>query len=185
MRKTMIVGLALLGMATVMVNAAEVFTFTPDPENLNDLDHHMWYSWGFDVTVLDGRFIEEVELRIENISNWDDDANVLYLHLLNNAPMGVNSGHDGQDPVDYFDGAGPLIEAWVDENGAGASEDLSFLLSERGLIDDAQNFVLDGILGIGFDPDCHYFNDGVTLIVTASGETAAEKSNWSQIKSSF
>lgn len=185
MRKIILIGMALMGMALVTANASEEFVFTPDPADFGDLDHAKWYKWGIDVTELDGRFIEEVELRIENISNWDDGENVLYIHLLDDAPLGVSSGNDGSDPPDHFDGEGPLIEAWVDENGAGASDYLSFLFSDRGLIDETQDYVLDMVLGIGLDPDCHYFNDGVSLIITASGETATGEQNWSQLKSRF
>jgi hypothetical protein len=185
MRKIMFIGVAILGMMTATISASEVFTFTPDPEDLNDLDHYKWYTWGIDVTCLDARIIDEVELRFENISNWDDDTNILYLHLLDTAGLGVTEGNDDQDPEDHFDGMGPLIDSWVDENGAGTSETLSFFFSDYGLIDDAQIFVLDGLLGIGLDPDCHYFNDGVSLIITASGETATEDLSWSDIKGRF
>ncbi len=34
-----------------------------------------------------------------------------------------------------------------------------------------KNFIQDGIIGIGFDPDCHYYNDGVKLEITTRKET--------------
>ncbi len=182
MRKILCFGMLLVGMTAVTISASEVFTYTPDPADIHDLDHYKWYTWGIDVSNLDGLAIEEIELRFENISNYNNGDNVLYLHLLDNATLGISSGNDDQDPADYFDGMGPLIDAWVDENGADASDNLSFLLSERGLINDAQNFVMDGVLGIGFDPDCHFYNDGISLVITASGETAAQKQSWSQLK---
>ncbi len=185
MRKIFCIAVALVGMMAATISASEVFTFTPDPEDLDDLDHYKWYTWGIDVTVLEARFIEEVELRFENISNWDDETNVLYLHLLDDADLGVSSGEDDQDPADHFEGMGPLIATWSDENGAGNSENLSFFFSDADLIDDAQVFVLDGLLGIAFDPDCHYYNDGVSLIITASGETAAAEHSWSDLKGRF
>lgn len=185
MRKIFCLVVALVGLTAASISASEVFTFTQDPGDLEDLDHFKWYTWGIDVTVLEGRFIEEVELRFENISNWDDETNVLYIHLLDDADMGVSIGDDNQDPADHFDGMGPLIAAWEDENGADTVENLSFFLSQLDLIYEAQVFVLDGVLGVAFDPDCHFYNDGVSLIITASGETAADEQSWSDIKRRF
>ncbi len=185
MRKIFCLVVALMGLTAATISASEVFTFTPDPADLEDLDHFKWYTWGIDVTVLEGRFIEEVELRFENISNWDDETNVLYIHLLDDADMGVSTGVDDQDPADHFDGMGPLIAAWEDENSADTVENLSYFFSQLDLVDDAQVFVLDGVLGIALDPDCHFYNDGVSLIITASGETAAEAQSWSDIKGRF
>ena len=41
-----------------------------------------------------------------------------------------------------------------------------FDLGALGLLGKMNQYAADGKLGFGFDPDCHYFNDGVNLEVT-------------------
>jgi len=38
-------------------------------------------------------------------------------------------------------------------------------------LDQFKSYLQDGFIGIGFDPDCHYYNDGIKLEVTTRKET--------------
>ena len=162
--------------------SAETFTYEPDPSNLNDLPHASVFTWGIDVSELAGMQVEEVELRITDISNWDDDANVLHLHLLDGAAPGVSVDGDNQDPADAFEGLGPLIDHWVDENGEMNLDTLIYIFSDLGLVETADAYCQDGMIAIGLDPDCHYWNAGITLTIIAEPVTPVAESTWSSLK---
>ena len=73
-------------------------TFTPTPTDLNDLDHHLVYTWRIDNINLNGGTISSASLTFTNIANWDSNANVLHLWLLDTARnAGVSSFVD--DPT--------------------------------------------------------------------------------------
>jgi hypothetical protein len=155
--------------------------YTPSPSDLGDLDHHVLYTWRIDGVNVNPANITGASLTFTSIQNWDQNANVLHLHLLDTARYsGVHSFVD--DPT----GAAPVVDFTDDfintryhgqSNwlvAAGTSDtfltDQSFtttpvtwtytftpaqLTALRGDISNGNNFAL------GFDPDCHFFNNGV------------------------
>ncbi len=42
---------------------------------------------------------------------------------------------------------------------------LSYSFLSLGLVDDLTSYAGNGRFGFGFDPDCHFFNDGVELVI--------------------
>lgn len=168
MRKTMVMVLfaAIMLLWTIPVSAT-VHVFNPDPADMFDLDHHYYYTWGLDWTYQEEE-VYDVRLSFKNINNWDDTENSLFLHLLDNAPTGLTSGNDADNTIsDYFAGQGILIDEWSDPDGGwnGPTTNLSYSFRDLGIVDDFSNFANDGNFGLGFDPDCHYWNDGVQLTV--------------------
>ncbi len=165
--KRLVLALAALG---VIASAnAEVYTFTPNPSDLNDLDHFYYYTWGINWDKPADEVIVEAELSIRNIWNWDDEDNILYVHLLDNPQLGVKSFWDDQGGGNAFAGQGTQIGTWSDPNG-GVNDgyDLKFKFSQLGLIDDLNTYLANDRFGFGFDPDCHYFNDGVKFKITTA-----------------
>lgn len=165
--------------------AADTFVFTPDPPDLDGLDHNYAFTWGIDVSALAGWTITEAELRIEEITNWDEGENILYLHLLDDAPLGPIGTYDGSVGGDFFSGQGELIGTFTDVNGAGTTEDLSYVFSALGLLGSCDSFAADGVLAVGLDPDCHYWNNGISLIITAEAPLKSEETSWGGIKMLF
>jgi len=53
--------------------------------NQFDLDHHRAYTWRIDGFNLAGKTITGAKLTFTNISNWDRNANMLFVHLLDTA----------------------------------------------------------------------------------------------------
>src|SRR5262245_28896306 len=84
--------------AASAANAA-VTSFTPNPVDLNDLDHHMAYTWRIDnINVPSNEVITGATISIKGIENWDANPNILYMHLLDTAKQsGVRSFQD--DPT--------------------------------------------------------------------------------------
>jgi hypothetical protein len=171
--------IALLTLPTSVL--ADTLTFTPNPINLNDLDHHMAYTWRINSVFLPaGQVITSARITITNIRNWDANPNMLFIHLLDSARYsGVASFEDASgspvtDIADNFDGAlytaNPLRSTTNPAN--------TFLVSQS-FTTTATNFVynFDALelqalaayifngndVAFGIDPDCHYFNSGISF----------------------
>jgi hypothetical protein len=89
-------------------SAALLGTYTPNPADMNDLDHHMLYTWRIQDTALIGKNITSATLTFTKMFNWDTSGNVLYLWLLNNAilPGTYSAGIDGGTSAKVVNGFG-------------------------------------------------------------------------------
>lgn len=167
MKKWMVAMMALILFPAVA--GASTFTFSPTDKDLGDLDHYKYYTWGFTVKLPSNEVITEATLKIDDITNWDSNANILYIHLLDDAPLGTAIKTDNQGGGDFFSGQGVLIDIpYTDKNGPKNTDDLTYTFSSLGLIDDVNLYAKDGVLGFGFDPDCHFYNKGITFEVTTA-----------------
>lgn len=178
---------ALLGFATSAAQASvTTLSFQPSPADLNDLDHHVAYTWKIQGIDLTGMSLTSATLSITNISNWDTNPNVLHLHLLDTAKTsGVASFVD--DPT----GAIPVVDLtddfistrfhndpnWLVANGTadtfladptftttGVNYTLNFTPSQLSAL---ASYAANGNdVAFGLDPDCHFFNDGIKFTMT-------------------
>jgi len=162
MKKTLtaLCALALLGAFSPAAFALE-YSFQPTPADLYDLSHPYFYVWGINAPELAGAEVVSVTLTIQDINDWiSEDNDHLFIHFLDTpSVIGVAEATDGEDPADEFAGQGPLLLDYSDP------DDMHHTLAIA--IDPAlfSAYAADGIFGFGFDPDCHYFNDGITLSV--------------------
>jgi hypothetical protein len=158
------------------------YTFTPPSSysDLSDLDHGKYYTWGIKWTLPAGEEITSAQLVYKNIYDWTTEQNdVLNTHLLTNNVGGsdwvqktryqtkVAVGTDNEGGGDYFRNMGPLLNSWTDRQGGQAR---NFNLEINIPNFDAQNnnlfaMLSDGEIGFGIDPDCHYYNCGVTFTI--------------------
>lgn len=190
--KKIVFALAALVMLSFPAAAlADTITFTPTPGDMNDLDHHMAYTWRINNVDLKGQTITGARLTIKNIRNWDANRNILFIHLLDTAKnAGVASFVDdptNSTPVtdirdDFVDTRYHNRSNWLVSNGTSDT-----FLTSRSFTTTAENFVFDlnaaqlNILAayilngsdfaFGLDPDCHFFNDGFKFDIT-TGPTA-------------
>ena len=173
--------LALLGLPATAL--ADTLTFSPTPKDMYDLDHHSVYTWRIDGVNLKGQTITSVKLTFNNIRNWDANANRLFLHLLDTAKgSGVRSFIDDPSnsaPVtdirdDFTDTRYHGRSNWLVASGTGDT-----FLTSRSFTTRPETFVYNftqaqinalsayiangGNFALGLDPDCHFFNDGITL----------------------
>jgi len=185
-RPALLVLTALGCLAALSNTRATEVTFTPTPNDLGDLDHHVLYTWRIDGVTVNPGTITGATLTFTSIQNWDRNANVLHIHLLDTANYsGVHSFVD--DPT----GAAPVVDFtddFINTRFHGASNwlvaagtsdtfltDQSFTLTPvtwtytftaaqvaalRTDIANGNNFAL------GFDPDCHFFNNGAQMTMT-------------------
>ncbi len=167
MSKAIITVLAALALLTLVLPAsAAQYQFVPSDADLWDLDHGYYYSWGIRWSIPAGECITEATLFIDNIDDWTKESNDhLYIHLLDSPQTGVKRWSDNEHGGDNWAG-NPLIADWSDTNTW--EEDLTFNLSNKpGMLDTLTSYIgNNGVVGLGFDPDCHYYNCGVKFTIT-------------------
>jgi len=148
------------------VTEAATYTFEPTPADLDDLDHSSYYTWGIDWNIPAGEIIVSASLSFDDIRNWNKKSNDLWVHLLDSATAGVTSDRDNQGGGDNFSGQGILLHHW--QNLPASAQDITYDFDPFEIAT-LNTYVTDGNFGLGFDPDCHYYNNGITLnIETAS-----------------
>lgn len=194
--KKLFVSLAVLFVLCLSSTAkADTLTFTPNPVDLNDLDHHSVYTWRVNNVNLNGQQITGARITIDNIRNWDANANRLFIHLLDSARnSGVRSFIDDPNPSNT---SVSIIDDFVNTRfhsnpnwlvAAGTSD--TFLTSQSfgtsatdfvynfdaAEIQALMNYISNGgSFALGFDPDCHFFNDGIRFeIFTAPAANVPE-----------
>jgi hypothetical protein len=194
--KKLLLSLAVLVVLGLSSSAkADTLTFQPpiDPStgqrDLGDLDHHNAYAWRIDNVNLNGKVITGARITIKNIRNWDANANRLFIHLLDSAKAaGVSSFVDATGtPVpenqiidDFANTRFHNNANWLTTAGTADT-----YLVDRSFGTTASTFVYNftqaqvnalfayisnnGSFALGFDPDCHFFNDWIKLeIFTAN-----------------
>ncbi len=172
-----------LSAASSALAAVTTLSWQPTPVDLNDLDHHLVYTWRLDNITVNPSTITSATLSFKNIQNWDTNANVLHLHLLDTAKFaGVKSFVDdptNSAPVtdftdDFISTRYHSDPNWLVANGTADTflQDKSFSNTPTNYtytftgaqLTALQQYLANGRdIALGFDPDCHYFNDGITF----------------------
>ena len=172
--------------------SAASYTYTPNPSDLNDLDHHSAYTWRIDNINLGGATITGASLTFTNIANWDLNPNILFIHLFDTAKnSGVQSFIDATGaPVPANQMADNFASPLLASNPLIASGTANTFLTSKSFtmtpttftynftaaqLIALQAYIANGHnIAFGLDPDCHFFNDGVTFTmnVPEGGTTA-------------
>lgn len=152
----------LIAILTVLFSTSQAGagTMQPDPVDLCDLSHGMYYEWGIDLSIPPGETIVAASLFFDDIRNWkQNDPNDLYVHLLDDLNVGKFSFCDTK-PGNEFENQGILLNHWEDLPNTG--QDITYDFDADELIA-LNQYVADGNFGFGLDPDCHFYNDGITF----------------------
>jgi len=162
MRRLIPTAAAMAILALTPAIYADVVVLEPNPADLYDLAHQKYYTWGMDFGSNAGllRFSRAV-LKFDDIRNWKKEPNVLYVHLLDWVPKGVRVHTDSQGGGDNFAGQG--VELVTYHNLGTRPRDLKYVFDAFELSKLNEFIQNDGRVGLGFDPDCHFWNDGVSL----------------------
>lgn len=164
--------------------------------NQFDLDHHNAYVWKLNgLSVPAGHSIVSARIVFRDIANWDTNANILYAHLLNfgNGTTGCGNSVSSSICAKVIDNSGDTLNgdyfASANALGPGPGADNTFLFSnsfnkvgQNGYT--ATNYTYNftaaqlaalaayinanGNIAFGFDPDCHYWNNGIKFEFTTA-----------------
>jgi hypothetical protein len=190
----------ILGLPTVV--SADTLTFaapatkpydgTGGAKNF-DLDHYRAYTWSIQHTFAPGQQITNARIIFTGIHNWDSNPNRLYVNLLDYAR---NTTHNAVDSVvdattdptstnggfnDYFDSANVLangaeridLTTLVNLSTTPGTIIWEFTPAQLAKLNEFFN-VSDRTLAFGFDPDCHFFNNGIKFEMTVGGAPVPE-----------
>lgn len=160
--------------------------------NQVDLDHHYAYTWRIDNSNLAGTTITGATLTFTNIRNWDANPNILFIHLLDSAKnAGISSFVDAplnEAPVtsiaDNFAGSlynsNPLVNAGTantfltSQSFTTSSTTFIYNFTAQQLQALDSYFQNGNNVAFGFDPDCHYWNNGITFTFSTTPTTVPE-----------
>jgi len=167
---TMLLVLSMSGLT-----GATMFEFEPDPRDLKDLNHKKAYVWSIpDWDMPGGETILSASLYFDDIRNWNDSDNDLWVHLVDETSAWEDLGRRiGENTwelrdrtrghVDYFAGEGTLLNHW--EDLPSYAQDITYEFTSEQLIALNAYHADDNTFGFAFDPDCHYYNNGITFTV--------------------
>ena len=157
---------------------ADIGPVSPTPADLWDLPHAYVFAWRFDNAInLGQEVIGSASLTFNNLRNWDSSANQLSVWLLDTA---TNSGTrwvtDADSISDYFlnlPASGVLVPADTAKHELRTYQNLSTTAQTRTIdFDQAaltalNNYIANGNnFALGFDPDCHFYNTGISFQAT-------------------
>ncbi len=170
-----IIALGLLIVSMGVANAT-VYTFTPSPADLYDLNHSNSYTWGINWSLAEGDKILGATLFIDNLNNnaEPEDTDNLYIHLLDNPLLGTRQLREVNPAADDFAGQGELLTAFSDNNWyynprfRNPSEDFTYEFNADQLAALTEYSSNNGIFGFGLDPDCHFVNNGVKFTINTA-----------------
>ena len=140
---------------------AATYIFEPSPSSdLWDLDHYKYYTWGIDWNLPQGETIAAATLSFDDVRNNDSSLNHLYVQLLDSASNGVAVGTDDPASGNYFEKQG--IQLYHGKNLSSTALDIDVIF-DSDQISTLLGYLEDGNFGLGFDPDCYFYNDEITL----------------------
>lgn len=155
-----------------------------------DLDHYNAYTWSITHNFAANTTITGATMTFNNISNWDNNPNRLYVNMLDYARNASNNYVDRVqdntvDPTrasefsDYFDSANALaggaekIDITTLANLTTTASTITYTFNAAQLAKLNEFFsVADSTLAFGFDPDCHFWNNGITFTVNTATNNA-------------
>jgi hypothetical protein len=146
--------------------------FVPSDADIFDLDHYYAYTWGINLGSSTTAPITSATLTFTDIYNWRVEQDHLYIHLLDNAPLGLKRKWDGSGGGDYFANQGILLIDWSDLEEWNRTKDLVITFNEAQLAT-LNAYAADGRIAFGLDPDCHYYNQGVSFSISNYVPTTA------------
>ena len=153
------------------------------------LTHDDYYSWGLNIIVPANEDISSATITFEGLRNWDNKRNQLYVHILGDAPLGfLKAGDDsGTNFVDSFTNPvwwniGSEGNIFVYDFGlpygngynATVARNVSFTISDLSVITFLNTATSDGLFGLGFDPDCHFWATKLKLTLISEGGGSQE-----------
>jgi len=171
-----------LFMALVPSVTATTYTFSPNPNDMQGLDHQYYYFWRIKWSVPSNEIITDASFTYTNIYDWQvESTDTLHTWLFDTRPSGGtrlasnptntwrwSDNEDGEDSWSTWSGTKTKVGTWNDPYGGSAwNHNEIYSFSSLGLLDDLTAYAAnDGVFGFAIDPDCHYLNSGIKFTIT-------------------
>ena len=160
-KQIIVIALVIFSVVAARGAFADSISVQPSDHDLGDLDHGKAYLWTFDIDLQEDEVIIGASIFFDDIRNNDWASNDLYVTLID------DTWYDNYLKVytdyyygDYFTGWGTQIAHYEDLPAYSQDITYTFSADEIALLN---AFAADGEIALGFDPDCHFYNDGVTF----------------------
>jgi hypothetical protein len=170
--KTVAALLALLFLTTLSATAYAI-VFVPSDADLQDLPHELYFKWGINWHAPDNQVVTAASVVFHQIYDWTNEPNDrLWLHLLQQAPAGLTWGTDNEAYGTWFappryTGEQILLNEFANlPEGYDHRADVTYVFDASEVAALNAYSQAGGNFGLGFDPDCHYYNSGIELDVT-------------------
>jgi hypothetical protein len=172
----------------------------PNGVDMNHTKAYSWRIGNVDSTGKVFNFTNQIitgaSITIHNPSNWNKEANVLHAHLADiakGAYPGISSVTDTRDSTnltDYFNIKDGKIKTGNDLVAAGTEVETLFNKSfdysnkkrsdvpsftytfDANDLEALNDFYSDGKIAFLLDPQCHYWNNGITFNMTTTTKSA-------------
>ena len=155
-----------------LASAASTMTFTPPDADLYDLDHSYYYVWNIDLGT--SNEIVAASITLNDIYDWSggNEDDVLFVNLLDNWVGSSSAVYRGRDNkslrLNEFGDQNLITQLEVTENiGIGPASAKTITIEILGdQLARLNEYDVDGQIALGFDPDCHFYNEGVSFSAT-------------------
>jgi len=172
MKKTMLGLIAVLAMVGVFSTSGFALVteyasgtyYNPNATKIashsSDLDHYSYYVWSLkDVS----QPVSALNVVFHSISNWTREANWLSVCLFD-LPNGAASWKEFTDNESTskpnWTALYPTAVSLGTWSYVSTTEDVVFSITDQAALAYLSN---GGNFGLGIDPDCHYYNSGITV----------------------
>jgi len=156
------------------------YTYNPQPPDLFDLPHKNYYGWQIDGQVSDipdADNISGATLEIQYLYNLSTEPdNRLFVNIMSKSDLEsewtfqpgnqVYIGNDGADGVIYNNLPGVELFSYTDPDNGATLETIVYKFSDAELDMLKSSIQANDMIFLGFDPDCHFYNNGITLTLT-------------------
>ncbi len=157
------------------------YTFQPSDPDMQDLPHKYYYEWRIEWSPPGGLEVISAELSIDDLYDWKWEPDILYFQLLDHTTTTQErkrywDGHGGSDAFANYHLAPKnidhlLLATYSDPQGGWANrEDWTYTFTDAQVAALNDYIANDAVFGLGLDPDCHYYNSGITLTVQVTPE---------------
>jgi len=140
--------------------------FVPIPADLGDLSHSYAYTWGIDFELPQGQYVDFASITFTDIRNWQNEPNTLFVNLLDSAAYGVSTVVDSPAAGNFFGSAAGAQELFQYSDADASTFETFTYTFNAGQLAALNSALADANFGIGFDPDCHYYNNGIKMDIT-------------------
>lgn len=166
-----------------------------DESRIDNLDHYSYYTWGMELGVnLEQVSITGASITFNQIRNWDTGAYDLWVRLIDHNAQNANAVSDGireygdSSNTDALAGNGIELNHFSSISGTGDNRipgvnnsefrpELGATITytfDAGELLKLIEYAEDGVIGLGFDPDCHFWNEGVTFNLLTTAKQTSE-----------